>query len=158
MISGSYDKQSIFWKVDEESQLIFKSGDYSIDCIKAVNSRHFITGSQNGQLDLWTLNKRKPIYEAPDAHDSNWITSIGGLYNTDVLVSGAYNQKLNVYKINLDEHYLKKLFELPSDGVVNDIKLSSDAKIIATSEGDEHKLGRWITSKCKNRIKLYKIL
>ena len=48
MISCGFDRQAIYWKLEEESQLIFQGGEYSLDAIKAITSRNFITGSQDG--------------------------------------------------------------------------------------------------------------
>jgi len=40
------------------------------------------------------------------------------------------------------------------NGIVTDIKLSNK-ELIAT-ECDEHRLGRWITCKTRNKIKIFK--
>jgi len=157
-VTSGFDRQVVFWKTAEGSQLLFKGGNYSLDSIRSINPKHFVTGSQDGTLALWATNKSKPIYEVDEAHGpSNWMTAVGTLYNTDLVASGSYNDLLNFYKFDAENRTLDKIFELPSNGIVNDIKISAKADIVATCEGDEHRLGRWITSKAKNRIKIYRL-
>lgn len=48
MISSGFDRQIVYWKTEEEAQLIFNGGDYSIDSVKALSARNFVTGSQDG--------------------------------------------------------------------------------------------------------------
>ena len=36
------------WKVVEQSQLIFRGHNNSIDCISMINEENFVTGSQDG--------------------------------------------------------------------------------------------------------------
>ena len=40
-------------------------------------------------------------------------------------------------------------------GIITDIKLGNN--FVAATECDEHRLGRWQTAKCRNRIKIFKI-
>ena len=63
-------------KTEDETQLQFKGGDYSIDSIRSVNSKHFVTGSQDGKFSLWATKKNKPMSEVQDAHGECWITSV----------------------------------------------------------------------------------
>jgi hypothetical protein len=48
MVSGGFDKQAIVWKIPQETQLVFKDRNYSLDCVVAVDQKHFVTGSQDG--------------------------------------------------------------------------------------------------------------
>ena len=56
--------------------MLFKGGDYSLDSIKSINAKHFVTGSQDGTLALWATNKSKPIYEINEAHQDCWMTAL----------------------------------------------------------------------------------
>lgn len=57
-VTGGYDNQAIIWKVENSSQLIYNSGyEYSLDCIRACNGDDFVTGSENGLIQLWNSKK-----------------------------------------------------------------------------------------------------
>jgi len=75
-----------------------------MDCVRALSNNNFVTGSESGNLDLWSMSKKKPIFTLEKAHDNNWITSIGGAYNSDLIFSGAYNYKINGYKLDTEVH------------------------------------------------------
>lgn len=49
-----------------------------------------------------------------------------------------------------------KINEVATEGIVNDIKINSNSMLVV--ESDEHRLGRWITKKSKNQIKLFNLL
>eukprot|EP01015_Nassula_variabilis_P023782 TRINITY_DN4482_c0_g2_i3.p3 TRINITY_DN4482_c0_g2~~TRINITY_DN4482_c0_g2_i3.p3 ORF type:complete len:127 (+),score=20.78 TRINITY_DN4482_c0_g2_i3:65-445(+) len=118
----------------------------------------FISGSQDGSVSLWGLGKKKPVYSLENAHDGKWITSLGSIYNSDFFCSGSHNGKINLYKAVPEKRLFQKMAELPSNGVVNDIKISRATGMLASIEGAEHRLGRWFTEKSKNVLKLYRIL
>ncbi|EAR93107.2 U3 small nucleolar RNA-interacting protein (macronuclear) [Tetrahymena thermophila SB210] len=177
-ISCGFDRQVIIWKTEHQSQLIYGGHDYSIDVVKAVDAEHFITGSQDGSIALWSIKKKKPIFIMHKAHGGSWITALGHLYNTDLFFSGSHDQQINAYKIDLQQKNFQKIFSIPCNGVINDIQISIDCSYLAckkvnlidynllneylqkkVSECDEHRLGRWITDKkAKNQIKYFKIM
>ena len=45
------------WKVAEEKQLLFKAGPGNIDSVVALNDDLFVTGADNGRLNVWNANK-----------------------------------------------------------------------------------------------------
>ena len=49
---------------------------------------------------------------------------------------------------------MEKLREIAMKGITTDIKLFKN-ELIAT-ECEEHRLGRWITAKTRNKIKVFK--
>ncbi|XP_062523140.1 U3 small nucleolar RNA-interacting protein 2-like [Corticium candelabrum] len=71
--SGGNDRTVRLWKIVEESQLVFHGHRSSIDCIKQINEDHFISGSQDGSLALWSLYKKKPTALVPVAHGGSHI-------------------------------------------------------------------------------------
>lgn len=40
----------------------------SLECVAMLDSKHFVAGSDNGNVSLWTTQKKKPIYVAYKAH------------------------------------------------------------------------------------------
>jgi ribosomal RNA-processing protein 9 len=56
--------------------MIFSGHDYSIDCIKSINDSHFFTGSQDGNVALWNLKKKKPVATLRNPQGGKWITAL----------------------------------------------------------------------------------
>lgn len=48
MVSVGLDKRAIVWKIPQETQLIYKERFYSLDSVLAIDSKHFVTSSQDG--------------------------------------------------------------------------------------------------------------
>ncbi|KAF2242749.1 WD40 repeat-like protein [Trematosphaeria pertusa] len=40
----------------------------SVDCVALLDAQLFVTGSDNGALSLWAVNRKKPLYTLPLAH------------------------------------------------------------------------------------------
>ncbi|KAK9390422.1 WD40-repeat-containing domain protein [Lipomyces mesembrius] len=124
--AGSRDRTVRLWKIVEESQLIFRGGgpgsgqkvkfvEGSIDAVAMVDHHIFVTGSDNGTLSLWTLQRKKPVYTvhlahgldmqltpekytaekvqfpAPPKQQPRWITCLVALEYADIVVSGSWN-------------------------------------------------------------------
>lgn len=121
----------------------------SIDCVSMIDDSHFVTGSDNGNISLWSLAKKKPIFIQRQAHGLQpsedpqqasaekdekkaaqqipvqnpfWITSIHAIAYSDVFVSGSWNGVLKVWKLSEDLRHFTLLADLPgAKGVVNRI-------------------------------------
>ncbi|EEQ41056.1 putative ribosomal RNA-processing protein [Clavispora lusitaniae] len=142
---GSRDKTAMFWKIAEESRLTFRGGDSdkkkrkdaidtdetfyaegSIDVVSMVDETHFLTGSDNGNVSLWSLSKKKALFTERLAHglmpqfvpgqasaETNedlasrqiperqpyWITAIYAIPYSDIFITGSYSGEVRVWKI-----------------------------------------------------------
>ncbi|XP_026473239.1 U3 small nucleolar RNA-interacting protein 2 [Ctenocephalides felis] len=156
--SGGQDNTIRIWKIVEESQLIFNGHSSSIDCVKLVNEEYFVSGGQDGQLSLWGAMKKKPLFNIPNAHgvsdsESNWITSVAALVNTDLVASGSCDGFIRLWKLADNFRSMTQVLEIPVEGFVNALAFTNDGKHIIAGIGREHKLGRWWTNKnAKNLI------
>jgi ribosomal RNA-processing protein 9 len=73
---GARDRTARWWKVVDETQLVFRGGsskhaeyhDNNLDCVAVIPPSHFVTGSDSGSLSLWSVHKKKPLYTIPLAH------------------------------------------------------------------------------------------
>ena len=74
---GSRDRTARLWRVVEETQLVFRADSHpkhetfsagSVDCVAALPPSHFVTGSDSGAINLWTIHKKKPLFTVPAAH------------------------------------------------------------------------------------------
>lgn len=152
---GSRDKTAMFWKIAEESRLTFRGGDSekkrrkdddkpaeahysegSIDVVAMVDESHFVTGSDNGNVSLWSLTKKKPLCTQRLGHglspqfvpgqasaESNkdiaerqiperqpyWITAVYAFPYSDVFVTGSHSGEIRVWKVDRDNFRLFSL-------------------------------------------------
>ncbi|CAI1782195.1 hypothetical protein SEUBUCD646_0P04000 [Saccharomyces eubayanus] len=113
---------------ESEAPLFFCEG--SIDVVSMVDDSHFLTGSDNGSICLWSLAKKKPIFTERIAHgilpepslndisgetdeglrkrqvqgkkllQPFWVTSLYAIPYSNVFVSGSWNGTLKVWKIS----------------------------------------------------------
>ncbi|KAL4927143.1 ribosomal RNA-processing protein RRP9 [Aspergillus undulatus] len=154
---GARDRTARLWKVVEESQLIFRGGsskntslEHNIDCIAPLPPTHFVTGSDNGSISLWSIHKKKPLYTIPHAHGVDplppleehspeadretalrnarflrttprWITALATVPGTDVVLSGSWDGYIRAWKISDDKRAIQPL------GPVGGGPLSPDA-------------------------------
>lgn len=149
---GSRDRTVRLWKITEETQMIFKGRDSkndevqegSIDCVTMIDENHFLTGSDNGNICLWSIHKRKPIFIVQCAHgyDSmkpssqysaeintsflpspqpRWITSLASLPYSDIFFSGSWCGYIKIWKLSSDLKKFSLIAEdiLPIDGIIN---------------------------------------
>nr|OQO24498.1 hypothetical protein B0A51_11694 [Rachicladosporium sp. CCFEE 5018] len=90
---GARDRTARFWKVLDESQLVFRGGgagaskskfpkdkksdipfeerpynEGSMDRVACIDDDTFVTGSDNGSLSLWNIHKKKAVFTYPLAH------------------------------------------------------------------------------------------
>ena len=61
-ISGGDDRTLHLWKVESDSQLIFRGHTQSMDTVAMLDDQNYISGSQDGTIALWNINKKKPIF------------------------------------------------------------------------------------------------
>jgi hypothetical protein len=45
VISCGLDRQVIFWKINEDSELLYKNPDHFTDSVNIINNNFFVTGS-----------------------------------------------------------------------------------------------------------------
>ncbi|KAI5291397.1 pre-rRNA processing protein [Ascosphaera aggregata] len=143
---GARDRTARLWKVVDETQLIFRGGasknvtsaEGSIDCVAVVPPSHFVTGSDNGAISLWNINKKKPLFTVGEAHgfddlpppedlssekdpsvaervtkalkpSARWITALATLPGTDIVLSGSWDGHIRAWQISEDKKRLRAL-------------------------------------------------
>ncbi|CAK9436434.1 uncharacterized protein LODBEIA_P09920 [Lodderomyces beijingensis] len=152
---GSRDKTAMFWKIAEETRLTFRGGDSvekkttkkkkkeerdehsasgepfhsegSIDVVSMVDESHFVTGSDNGNVALWSLAKKKAQTTKRLAHGLQprftpqkasaetevdlasrqipepqpfWVTAIYAPAYSDVFFTGSFNGSLIIWRLD----------------------------------------------------------
>ncbi len=98
IVSCSFDRKPIIWKIDKDSQMIFNTRKFSLDCISALNNKYFITGSENGELSLWNINKKNPRFVINRSHKKGWLSSVVSFFNGDIVITGANDGFIKFYE------------------------------------------------------------
>ncbi|KAK6460561.1 WD40-repeat-containing domain protein [Scheffersomyces coipomensis] len=153
---GSRDKTAMFWKIAEESRLTFRGGDStekrkkkkkkdddiidedakeelpfhyegSMEVVSMLDESHFVTGSDNGNVALWSLAKKKALFTERLSHGLQpqfsaskasaetsiekasqqiperqpyWLTAIHAIPFSDVFLTGSYDGNVKIWKID----------------------------------------------------------
>ena len=78
--------------MDQDSELLYPSKLHSVDTMNVINGSFFMTGSSENALDLWIMNKKKPVYSLESLHrKDSWILSTANVRNSDLVASGSYD-------------------------------------------------------------------
>ena len=102
VLSCGLDRQVIFWKINEDAEFLYKNPNHHTDTLNVINHHFFVTGSYaDNCLDLWIMNKKKPIFTLSDCHKpGSWLLSTAAVRSSDLLASGSYDGCLNFYQFN----------------------------------------------------------
>lgn len=171
---GARDRTARLWKIVDEAQLIFRSSgkpkrrggtgteaptewfaEGSIDCVTMIDEDHFITGSDNGSIALYSTTVNKPIYTvgvahgknpplAPTAHTAESdpspvpipapqprpITALQAIPYSDTFFSGSYDGFVRVWKVSADK---KKIERVGCLGIPNSKPTTTDEDATSSS-------------------------
>lgn len=64
------DRSMQLFKVPEESRLVFRAPASSLECGCFISNDEFLSGSDDGSIELWTVLRKKPVYIVKNAHAS----------------------------------------------------------------------------------------
>lgn len=157
---------------EEKEDNFFYEG--SIDVVSMVDESHFITGSDNGNVSLWSLAKKKSLFGKRIAHGLEpqiqsslasaetslnaasaqipkpqpyWISTIHAVPYSDIFLTGSYNGEVKIWR--LDDHL--RTFECIGhiggiNGCIVGIEsIEVDKRLVFyVLVSKEHKLGRWL--------------
>ncbi|XP_010905427.2 U3 snoRNP-associated protein-like YAOH [Elaeis guineensis] len=68
LLTVGRDRTMRLWKVPEESQLIFRAPASSLECCCFLNDSEFLSGSDDGSIELWSMLRKKPTNIIKNAH------------------------------------------------------------------------------------------
>nr|CAD2126918.1 unnamed protein product [Meloidogyne enterolobii] len=96
---GGMDKSCRLFKVIEESHLVFNgfTDCISIDCVALINEEHFISGSADGSLYIWSMSRKKPVFVKRKAHGFH---SMPQIQNSNNEMDVDLMENLNTRKAN----------------------------------------------------------
>lgn len=155
-ISSSLDRQCIFWKIDEDAELLYNSNIHTVDTCNVLTNQFFYTTSIDNAVDLWVMNKKKPIYSLEGLHENeSWILSTANVRDSDLFCTGSYDGQVILYGFNKEKKKFGvqgRIKDIP--GCINNLKWShhkpvdllqnkSNQLMLAASISKEERLGRW---------------
>lgn len=157
---GARDRTARYWRIVEESQLVFRGGgntnsasakkkrgenglpeiksynENCIDRVAMVDEETFVTGSDNGSISLWNIQKKKAVFNLPLAHgldppprpedvsaeadpeadvsvfreeQPRWITALVTLPFSNIILSGSWDGQVRAWKISEDKRRIEPL-------------------------------------------------
>ncbi|KAG6658125.1 hypothetical protein I3843_04G127900 [Carya illinoinensis] len=62
------DRTMQLFKVPEESRLVFRAPAFSLECCCFVSNDEFLSGSDDGSIELWSTLRKKPVDIVKNAH------------------------------------------------------------------------------------------
>jgi len=81
---------------DEDEVIAYAEG--SVDCVALLDASLFVTGSDNGGLSLWSVQRKKPLFTVPIAHGRDpSIPADEMSANVDAATSGKKGPRLPRY-------------------------------------------------------------
>ncbi|KAK4147248.1 WD40-repeat-containing domain protein [Dichotomopilus funicola] len=149
---GARDRTARYWKVPEESQLVFRGGagegkktrvpagldpasaahEGSMDRVAMLDDEIFVTGSDNGDLALWSIQRKKALHVVPRAHgiepplrpsqssadetpdpsvvpapQPRGITALRTIPYSDVILSGSWDGCVRVWRLSEDKRKIE---------------------------------------------------
>ncbi|KAL2263482.1 hypothetical protein VTK26DRAFT_6598 [Humicola hyalothermophila] len=156
---GARDRTARYWKVPEESQLVFRGGgeggssssssskknklppgidpasaahEGSMDRVAMLDDDIFVTGSDNGDLALWSTQRKKPLHVVPRAHgieppldpsessadaapdpsvvpapQPRGITALRTVPYSDVILTGSWDGCVRVWRLSDDKRKIE---------------------------------------------------
>ena len=180
---GARDRSARLWKVVEETQLVFRAGggsekrrpkkgdsdstptsfnEGSVDRVALISEEAFVTGSDNGSISLWSLQKKKPIFTIPLAHGRDpalkpeevsadfspdvqipdrqprWVTALATVPFSDLVLSGSWDGCLRLWRVAPDKKRLEGIGVVGGANVLDegvDDRSGSDSKGTASVRG-----------------------
>ncbi|KAJ6740989.1 U3 SMALL NUCLEOLAR RNA INTERACTING PROTEIN 2 [Salix purpurea] len=165
VLAVARDRSMQLFKVHDESRLIFRSSTSSLECCCFIDNSEFISGSDDGNIALWGVQKKKPVYIVKNAHAlltdvnsgelkdngrnysghiaASWVSSVGACRGSDLAASGAGNGSVHLWTIEGAGKGIQPLHDLPLIGFVNSLAFAKSGKFLVAGVGQEPRLGRW---------------
>ncbi len=145
----------------QDTHLVFNRHTAPVDAVTALQADKFVTGSQDGDVHVWSADSGKPIASALSPHGANrWISALGCVRNSDFILSGSSDGFLRTWRLTNGSRAaaasktgavkrkaggnrwtLEEGQTISMPGVINQICESNNFFVCAV--GQEHRLGRW---------------
>ncbi|KAI1468484.1 WD40 repeat-like protein [Daldinia caldariorum] len=191
---GARDRTARLWKVVEETQLVFRGGSIdkkqkpeidprslahegSMDRVAMIDDELFVTGSDNGSLALWSIQKKKPLFILTQAHglenplkpteasaeaaptpkvvpppQPRWITALRTLPYSDLILSGSWDGYVRVWRLSDDKRKIEPAGILGNPSTAD---VPQDAEETSKAVNNGPNAASWLVKGVVNDIALF---
>lgn len=183
---GARDRTARLWKVVEETQLVFRGGggekkskqgtrtialEGSMDRVAMIDEEMFVTGGDNGNLSLWTMHKKKPIFTVHLTHGTDpplgpdeasaethpdqsivpapqprWITALATIPYSDVILSGSWDGHVRAWRVSADKKKIEAVGILGSSTIVETPGIGGHVNGNVRSSEEAHSMVRGVVN------------
>nr|BAK03709.1 predicted protein [Hordeum vulgare subsp. vulgare] len=187
LLTVARDRTMHLWKIPEESQLVFRAPAVSLECCCFIDDKEYLSGSDDGSLELWSVMRKKPTHIIKNAHPAltpssldsadeklpkengickpeslssahSWVSAVAARKGSDLAASGAANGVVRLWTIQPDSKGMQPLFDLPLDGFVNSLAIAKSGRFIVAGVGREPRLGKWgRVATAKNGVAIHRL-
>uniref|UniRef100_A0A7S1AIN4 Uncharacterized protein n=1 Tax=Noctiluca scintillans TaxID=2966 RepID=A0A7S1AIN4_NOCSC len=137
-VTGGEDKTVRVWNIERDTHLIFNKHTYSVDAVAALDHQKFVSGSQDGVINVWSSTSKKPLGTA--SIGNHWVSALSAMKRSNMFFSGSTDCFLRSWCL-VDNKVELALPPLKAPGRINSISVGR--RILACAVGKEHKFGRW---------------
>ncbi|KAK3986292.1 WD40-repeat-containing domain protein [Cladorrhinum sp. PSN332] len=179
---GARDRTARYWKVPEESQLVFRGGgeggkkqkippgmdpasaahEGSMDRVSLIDDETFVTGSDNGDIALWSIQRKKALHVIPRAHglepalkpteisadvspdpriipapQPRGITALRTMPYSDIILSGSWDGCVRVWRLSEDKKKIEAVGVLGQSDETALVPAAAAAAAAATENGQK---------------------
>jgi len=158
---GARDRTARFWKLVDETQLVFRpveAAGGSLDCVTMLDEDTFVTGSENGAVSLFSSRKKKPIDWLQIDGLCGGIEALAAVPYSDLVAVGCSNNNVSIVRVSPTIRSITHVATLPSIiGTAASLSWDDKGKILAVAVGRESRTGRWTVNKdAKNSLLVYR--
>ncbi|KAK6942452.1 WD40 repeat [Dillenia turbinata] len=68
LLTAGRDRTLNLFKVPEETRAVFRAPAASLECCCYISNDEFLSGSDDGSIELWSVMRKKPTYIVKNAH------------------------------------------------------------------------------------------
>jgi len=133
VVTCGHDHTCRVWKVQEESHLVFRTHNPAIECCRYITGTEWLSGTNDGSLQVWTQMKKRPASIYREAHSCKpaaaaaagngvaalpassswatansdslgWVQSVAVARGSDLAASGAGNGVIRLWAIEQSKH------------------------------------------------------
>lgn len=98
LTSGGRDQTIRIWKIVEQAQTVYQAKHASVDIVRYVNDKYFVSGGEDGSISVWSTGKRTPVHCEIKAHPTDLNSISNHQLNSWVTALACFpakKQKLN---------------------------------------------------------------
>lgn len=122
-VSSGNDHQTIIWRTEKETQVIYEGHDYAIDRVRSINEEKFLSASQDGGVYMWSYKKKKPIFKMKNAHES-WIGALDVIKQSNIFASGGCDSLVKIWAVGEDLKAFQQIHQIQTKGIVTDLRIN----------------------------------